>query len=138
MPEMACWLAEPRILSRRQARRLHELLPVTLCLCQSLQSPTGNSNDELQEVTALDVLRSHIPEYVKSSCPAGCTQHFLCRACGHAHPESDLLNAGKYTKRLDMGWTDAEPTEIFAAADIVEVDDLKSCQTQLLRSSTSL
>lgn len=97
-------------------------------LCQNIHSPTKCLAAEcLQEVCARDVLRSHIPEYVCSSCPQGCGQHFLCRKAGRAaNPEEELMKEGKYVKRLDMGWTDAEPTEVFDACDIIERDDLRS------------
>ena len=43
--------------------------------------------------------------------------------------EAALIREGKYVKRIDVGFTDAEPTVVFDPQDIKEVEDLESDAT---------
>ena len=77
------------------------------------------------------MLRSHVPREVRSTCPPGCRTHFLCREGERSvkNPEAALIREGKYMKRIDLGFTDAEPTVVFDPQDIKEVEDLESDAT---------
>ena len=47
-------------------------------LCENLSAPTNNlsGSESLRQITVDEVLRSHIPESVISTCPPSCQQHF--------------------------------------------------------------